>query len=58
MSKQISFNYTFIDHHNEHNYFVNVTNVDAFNGLFKFDNNLFFYMALVNPVNLFYQKSG
>ena len=42
MRKQISFNYTFIDHHNEHNYFVNVTNVDAFNGLFKFDNNLFF----------------
>ena len=42
MSKQISFNYKFIDNHNEHNYFVNVTNVDAFNGLFNFDNNLFF----------------
>ena len=42
MSKQISFNYKFIDNHNEHNYFVNVTNVDAFNGLFNFDNNFFF----------------
>ncbi len=42
MNKQISFNYKFVNDHNEHNYFVNVTNVDAFNGLFNFDNNLFF----------------
>ena len=42
MNKQISFNYKFVNDHNEHNYFVNATNVDAFNGLFNFDNNLFF----------------
>ena len=42
MNKQISFNYKFVEDNNEHNYFVNTTNVYAFNGLFKFDNNLLF----------------
>ena len=50
MITQKSFNYQFIDDHNENNFFVNKTNYYAFNGLI---NNDFNFLFLHGP-----QKSG